>query len=49
MGARTDVARESADVLLIGNDLMKFAETELRDGIGLDFQFDGRICFSSTA
>jgi P-type E1-E2 ATPase len=27
MGADTDVARESADVVLIGNDLMKFVET----------------------
>jgi cation transport ATPase len=27
MGAGTDVARESADVVLIGNDLMKFIET----------------------
>ena len=27
MGAGKDVARESADVVLIGNDLMKFVET----------------------
>ena len=27
MGAGTDVARESAHVVLIGNDLMKFVET----------------------
>ena len=27
MGAGTDVARESADIVLIGNDLMKFVET----------------------
>ena len=27
MGAETDVARESADVVLIGNDLAKFVET----------------------
>lgn len=26
MGAGTDVARESADIVLIGNDLVKFAE-----------------------
>ncbi|MBX9638529.1 MAG: heavy metal translocating P-type ATPase, partial [Mycobacteriaceae bacterium] len=27
MGAGTDVARESADIVLIGNDLAKFVET----------------------
>lgn len=27
MGSGTDIARESADVLLLGNDLMKFVET----------------------
>ena len=35
MGSGTDVARESADVILIGSDLSKFVETlKMRAGAG---------------
>ncbi|CAM2775355.1 TPA: cadmium-translocating P-type ATPase [Legionella pneumophila] len=35
MGTGTDVARESADIVLLGNDLFKFVETKFVETVGI--------------